>query len=135
MDAAAYVSQRQGQPYSGERHCWTLVRETQRDLFTRDVPEILISGPLNALELVRAFNRRHDHPERRNWQETTLPRDGAIVLMSKPGGGSRAIHAGTYLDLDLGGVFHTDEDHGVTFDSLFDLALRNWRCEFYTPIR
>lgn len=55
--------------------------------------------------------------------------------MHKPSAHARAIHAGTYLALDLGGVFHTDADHGVTFDSLFELAVRNWRAEFYVPLR
>ncbi|NEU15031.1 glycoside hydrolase [Methylobacterium sp. BTF04] len=131
-EAAAYVSARQGSPYTATEHCWNLVRETQRDLFGRDVPAVLIEGALNARELVRAF---HGHTERQNWREVGQPQNGAIVLMHKPGAHARAIHAGTYLNLDLGGVFHTDEDHGVTFDSLFELTVRNWRTEFYVPIR
>lgn len=132
MDAATYVSARQGRPYTSEEHCWWLVRETQRDLFGRGVPAVTIADGLGPRELVRAF---HGHPERRNWEEIRIPAHGAIVLMHRPGAHARAIHAGTYLDLDLGGVFHTDEEHGVTFDALLDLQLRNWRCEFYLPIR
>lgn len=132
MDPAGYVSARQGRPYTVDEHCWWLVREAQRDLFQRDVPPVLIGDSLNARELVRAF---HGHEERRNWREVTAPAHGAIVLMHKPGVHARAIHAGIYLDLDGGGIFHTDEEHGVTFDSLFDLSVRNWRCEFYLPIR
>lgn len=130
QDAAAYVSARQGRPYTSDEHCWWLVRETQRDLFGRDLPAVLIDEVLGPRELVRAF---HGHPERQQWQEVSRPQHGGVVLMHKPGAHARAIHAGIFLDLDGGGVFHTDEDHGVTFDTLFDLSVRNWRCEFYLP--
>lgn len=130
-DPAAYVSARQGRPYTDTEHCWWLVREAQRDLFGRDVPAVLIAGALNARALVQAF---HGHAERRNWRQTARPEHGAIVLMHKPGAHARAIHAGIYLALDGGGVFHTDTDHGVTFDGLFELSVRNWRAEFYVPL-
>lgn len=130
MTPAEYVSERQGQPYTLENHCWALVRETQRDLFGRALPEIVLDDHPTPLALVRAFHR---HPERQRWSQATMPVHGAIVLMHRPGSGARAVHAGTYLNIETGGVFHTDEDHGVTFDTTFELNLRNWRCEFYIP--
>lgn len=79
---------------------------------------------------MRAF---HGHEERRRWRATSLPVGGAIVLMHRPGTGARAIHAGTYLALDGGGVLHVDDPHGVVFDTPLDLGLRNWACEYYVP--
>jgi hypothetical protein len=36
-------------------------------------------------------------------------------------------HAGVYLNLDGGGVLHMDDQHGVVFDSLFELPrIRTW---------
>lgn len=129
-DPAAYVSALQGRPWSTEQHCWHLVAQVQRDLYGRDLPAVELDDKPTALQLVRKFN---SHPERVRWHQVTLPHDGAVVLLNRPGSKVRAIHAGVYLDLDRGGVLHVDDPHGVTFDSLLDLQLRNWRCEFYLP--
>lgn len=130
-DAAAYVSSRLGRPYSTDEHCWWLVREVQRELFGRGLPVVEIAEHLGALQLARAFR---DHPERKNWRETGAPVHGAVVLMHRPGSTARAIHSGTYLALEGGGVLHTDAEHGVTFDSLFELTrVRNWRLEYHVP--
>ena len=130
MSDAAYVSAIQGRPWSPEQHCWDLCREVQRDLFGRDLPAVVIADKPTALELVRAF---HGHPERQNWRETDRRIHGAIALMHRPGAHARAAHAGVYLDLDEGGVLHVDDPHGVTFDSMLDLGVRNWRVEFFVP--
>lgn len=130
VSPAAYVSALQGRPWGIEAHCWDLVRQVQADLFGRELPPVLIPDKLTAPELVRAF---HSHPERERWQQSSLPRDGAIALMYRPGAHARAIHAGVYLDLDCGGVLHVDDPHGVVFDGMLDLNVRNWRAEFYQP--
>lgn len=127
IDAAAYVSERQGRPYSETEHCWRLVEHTQRDLFGEELPSVDLAG-MDLRALAKAF---HGHPERQRWVQVARPTHGAIVLMHRPGAFARAIHAGVYLDLDGGGVFHTDEHHGVCFDTLLEIALRNWRAEFY----
>lgn len=132
-DAALYVSARLGRPYSTDEHCWWLVREVQRALFGRELPIVQIAEHLDALQLVRAFR---DHPERKNWRDVPAPMHGAVVLMHRPGSRTRrAIHSGTYLALEGGGILHTDAEHGVTFDSPFDLTrVRNWRLEYHVPV-
>lgn len=132
MDRIEYIGDLIGQHYSAEQNCWWLVREVQRDLYGRELPVVDVGEHINARVLVRAF---HNHPERERWYQVTTPVDGAIVLMHRPGTHARAIHSGVYLDLDNGGVLHTDTDHGVTFDAMFDIALRNWHVEYYVPVR
>lgn len=129
-DPAAYVTVLQGRPWSPDWHCWSLVRDVQRDLFGRDLPPVLIEEKLTARELVKAF---HGHEERARWREIGSPVHGAIVLMHRPGTHARAIHAGVFLDLDGGGILHADEEAGVTFDDPLAQSLRNWRCEYFVP--
>lgn len=129
---AAYISRRIGDPWEiGGLHCWALVRETQLEVYGRELPEIDGLYALDAKELVGIFI---SHPERRNWQEVPGPVDGAIVLMSRPGGRSRDIHAGTYMAVDRGGVLHVDSPQGVAFDSMIELTrVRRWKPSFFMP--
>lgn len=129
ITAAQYISDRQGIPYSNDLNCWELTRLTQKDLFGRDLPVVALDGESEMLALARAFA---GNPERRNWRTTAVAEHGAIAMMSRPGK-ITAIHCGTYLDVDCGGIFHTDRDHGVSFDSLLEVAMRNWVTEFYVP--
>jgi hypothetical protein len=68
------------------------------------------------------------HPERGNWKEVQLPQPWALALMyDKTHEKEDVEHLGVYLDLDGGGVLHTDDPHGATFDTLFELRkLRRW---------
>lgn len=132
MDAASYVSDRIGLPYSAtDLHCWELTRLTQWDLFSRLTPVVAIEegGDHHMLILARQFAQ---NPARKLWEPVGAPEHGAIALMSRPGR-LTAIHCGTFLDLDGGGVFHTDHDHGVAFDGLLEIAIRNWNVEWFIP--
>jgi len=132
-DAAAFVNDLIGCAYEAVGlHCWELTRRCQREVFGRELPAVL-AVPESKRELVRLMARRDAH---HGWREVDQPEHGAVVFLSRAGHGpSRAaIHAGTFLVLDGGGVLHTDEPQGVAFDSLSDLAARNWASpSFYVP--
>lgn len=129
----AFAGEMLGLPYDpGGLHCWELTRRCQRDVFGRELPAVL-TAPSSKRELVRMMAERDGHAD---WCEITGPRHGAVVFLARRGHGpSRAAcHAGTWLALDGGGVLHTDEPHGVVFDTLTQLAARNWADpSFYLP--
>ncbi|CAN7598570.1 hypothetical protein [Bosea sp. LjRoot237] len=82
--------------------------------------------------VARLMARRDKH---KGWRRSTSPKHGAVVFMTRKGHGPErsAIHAGVYLALDGGGILHTDDPHGVVFESLAELAARNWVLSFYVP--
>lgn len=113
-------------------HCWELVRQCQAVVFGRHLPPVLVA-PERMRELVDMMELRHSYP---GYREIDAPEHGAIVFMTRKGNGpSRAAcHAGVWLDLDGGGVLHTDAPHGVVFEALIELQARNWAdLSFYLP--
>lgn len=113
-------------------HCWELVRQCQRVVFSRELPPVLVR-PGNMRELVGLMDLRHSYP---GWVEVDGPAHGAVVFMTRHGheAAKAACHAGVWLDLDGGGVLHTDEPHGVVFESIPELTARNWAdLSFYLP--
>lgn len=131
--AAAFVNAMRGLPYEKDGlHCWELTRRCQL-LFGRELP-IVLRVPETVRELVALMDERD---EAKDWRQVAGAEHGAVLFLTRRGHGpSRAaIHCGTYLDLDGGGVLHTDEEHGVVFDSLLELSTRNWAPpSFYLPI-
>lgn len=127
--AAAYI----GRPYEKTGlHCWELVRRAQEQVFSRALPAI-IEHPGTKLGVARLMARKDVHP---GWCRTVTPAHGAVVFMTRHGHGPEraAIHSGVYLALDGGGVLHTDEPHGVVFESLAELRAKNWAgLSFYIP--
>lgn len=132
-DAAAFANRVMGQPYEGNGlHCWELTRQCQREVFGRELPAVL-AAPDSKRELIRLMRRRHDHA---GWREARQPEHGAVVFLTRRGHGPsrEAIHAGTWLALDGGGVLHTDAPHGVVFETLPELSARNWaEPSFFIP--
>lgn len=133
MTADAFVTAYIGRAYEKTGlHCWELTRRCQA-IFGRDLP-IVLSVPETKRELIALMAERD---EVNDWRQVAGPEHGAVCFMTRRGHGpSRAaIHCGTYLGLDGGGVLHTDEEHGVVFDSLLELSARNWAPpSFYLPI-
>ncbi len=114
--------------------CWRLVIEVQRDLFDRKLPPLLDVVRRGAAGPAENAEQFAGHPERARWQETERGCDGAVVLMRQCGANVAALeHAGVYLDLDGGGVLHSDNPHGVVFDSLVMLTVRGWEPIFLVP--
>lgn len=136
IDAAAYVSGLINQPWTRDgRHCWWLVREVQRDLFGRDLPPVLYAGCGGGEG--RRYRRElfAGHAERARWREIIRPAHGAIALMRRRVATKNDYeHAGVWLDLDGGGVLHTDAPHGVVLDTLPQLVLRGWVPTWFIPI-
>jgi hypothetical protein len=114
-----------GKPWEAEGlHCWRLTQVAVRLLFGVVVPEVLVA-PSGRRTKADLFNTA---PERAFWTETKNPGEWAVALMARRGAPPDLIeHAGVYLDVDGGGVLHTDHPHGVVFDSLFILPrVRTW---------
>ena len=132
-DAVAFVDRMIGRPYEPDGlHCWALTRLCQAEVFGRDLPAV-IGAPESRRELLAMMGQRH---EAQGWREVAAPEPGAVVFLARVGHGVRraACHAGTWLALDGGGVLHTDEPHGVVFESLIELTARNWaQPSFYVP--
>ena len=122
-----------GRPYSRtDLHCWELVRRAQAEIFNRVLPAV-IEHPGTKIGVARLMASRDAHP---GWHRSDAPTHGAVVFMTRAGHGAEraAIHSGVYLALDAGGVLHTDDPHGVVFESLAELRARNWaQLSFYIP--
>ena len=131
--AVAFVEGVIGRDYEpAGLHCWELVRQCQAAVFGRHLPPVLVA-PDRMRELIEMMDLRHSYP---GYREIGGPQHGAIVFMTRKGNGpSRAAcHAGVYLDLDGGGVLHTDAPHGVVFETLIELQARNWAdLSFFEP--
>lgn len=131
--AADFVGLMIGRPYEpAGLHCWELVRTAQKLLFDRDLPPVLVA-PERRRELVGLMSLRHSYS---GWGEIPDAQHGAVVFMTRHGHdlAQAACHAGVWLALDGGGVLHTDDPHGVVFDSLPELAARNWgELGFFVP--
>jgi len=131
--AACFAERMIGRPYEpAGLHCWELTRLCQAEVFGRGLPAVL-AAPESKRELVRLMGQRHECD---GWREIAIPQHGAVVFLARKGHGpSRAAcHAGTWLDLDGGAVLHTDDPHGVAFETLPELIARNWADpSFYIP--
>lgn len=133
VSAADFVGGLIGRAYEpAGLHCWELVRQCQSLVYRRELPPVLVA-PERMAELVGLMALRHSYP---GWLQAPTPADGAVVFMTRHGheAAKAACHAGVYLALDGGGVLHTDDPHGVVFDSLPEIAARNWSdLSFYLP--
>lgn len=113
-------------------HCWELVRSCQRLVFGRELPPVIVA-PERRRELLGLMELRHSYA---GWRQVDAPAHGAVVFMTRNGHevARAACHAGVYLDLDGGGVLHTDAPHGVVFETILELSARNWAdLSFYLP--
>lgn len=129
-----FIDRMIGCPYEDEGlHCWELTRQCQRDVFGRDLP-LVLGAPASLFAKVRAFRQRHAFE---GWRRVEGPAHGAVVFLTLNGLGAAngACHSGTWFDLDGGNLLHTDRGHGVVFEGLAELAVRNWTdLSFHLPI-
>jgi hypothetical protein len=122
---AAFVASYIGHPYKKTGlHCWELTRRCQADVFGRELPAVL-AVPDTPAGIARLMARRDKHP---GWHRIDRPKHGSVVFMTRAGHGPEraAIHAGVFLALDGGGILHTDNPHGVVFESISELKARGW---------
>lgn len=108
-----------------QMNCWIFTRKVVLELFGEVLPFSDVA-PSRRREKAHAFAI---HPERARWWPTTPGEvDWAVALMHRRGSPDDFIeHAGVYLNVDGGGVLHMDDQHGVVFDSLFELPrIRTW---------
>jgi hypothetical protein len=133
-DLSAFLDRMMGQPYDPNGlHCWQLVRLCQEEVFGRTLPAVL-AHPGSKRELIKMMAKRDQNAD---WCEIREAQHGAVVFLTRNGHGpSRAAcHSGVWLDIDGGGILHTDDPHGVTFESMIELQLRNWAdISFYVPV-
>lgn len=133
IDATSFVNGMIGRPYEAQGlHCWALTRQCQREVFGRELP-VILAAPDSLLAKVRLMRRRHDYE---GWTVADGPRHGAVVFLTRNGHGAEkgACHAGTWLDLEGGGLLHVDDPQGVAFDPLTVLKVRNWAdLSFHVP--
>lgn len=133
LSPEAFVAAFTGRQYSRTGlHCWELTRRAQAEIFDRELPAVL-EHPGTKLGVARLMARKDNHD---GWRRTDTPAHGAVVFMTRAGHGPEraAIHSGVYLALDGGGVLHTDDPHGVVFESISELKARNWASmAYYLP--
>lgn len=123
--SATFVEMVIGRPYEpAGLHCWRLVQEMQQVVFKRILPPVLVA-PERMQELIGMMDLRHVYD---GWKEVQQPEHGAVVFMTKNGHdvSKAACHAGVWLDLDGGGILHTDYGHGVVFETMAMIKLHNW---------
>lgn len=116
-----------GQPYRPDFRCWDLVRYVSRVVFNRPLPEVPdeVQG---RFQIARAFRTS---PERARWKISAVPKAGAIVLV---GAAMRETHAGIYLNIDGGGVLHTEERTGIVLEPFSELEARVHTLNCYEPV-
>jgi hypothetical protein len=129
MDRVAYLNGLIGRAWSPVRHCWSLVREVEHDLFGRDLPAMPAGLATSGLHAIT--DTFGGHAERANWREVTAPSDGAIALIARK---SADIHCGVYLDRPHPGILHCDEAQGVCFDPLVILKMTWGRIRYFEHI-
>lgn len=129
MDRTTYINSLIGRSWAEDRHCWSLVRETQSDLFGRALPAMPVgSATAGLLNIADVFA---SHDERANWREVATPVDGAIALMARK---TADIHCGVYLTSPQPGILHCDEAQGVRFEPVLTLGFYWHRIRYFVPL-
>ena len=115
-------------------HCWALVRQVQRQIHGRDLPDVRVPTPLTLPWIVRTMAT---HPEGRVWREIACidgivqAGDGALVSMARL---DRPCHVGVWLAGE--GIIHADDRLGVVLESPAQLRARGWgRLRYHERVR
>lgn len=100
--------------------CWGIAQAVQGRLFLRQLPDIKINA-----EDTRAVIREIATTRARDsWRQVDGPAHGRMVGLSS---GRHPYHVGVYLDVDGGGILHSQNPAGVCFDRIVTLQAAGWR--------
>jgi cell wall-associated NlpC family hydrolase len=117
-----------GAPYKpGEKgptyfDCWGLTVHVEWTYFGRWI-EWFPHTELSLRSRVEAMRQIDVRRTAAGWKIVDKPRHGSIVLMSHA---NYPHHSGVFLELDGGGVLHTEEKFGVVFDPIWNLRCSGW---------
>lgn len=115
------------------RNCWRVTREVVAALGYK-LPPVLEVAPGGKEGRSIKSDLFNTHPERGNWQEVTSTDTWALVLMHRPFRPAVVLeHSGIYFATNGGRILHSCDPHGVVFDTMSELKLRNWVPIFLVP--
>lgn len=133
---ADFLSSLVGRPWSSFYSCWHLVRDVERILFDRDLPDVEVPLAPTWRWMMNAID---SHPERNLWIEKPQPEngpisaaDGSVVLMARS---DRPVHIGVWL-LPEQRIIHADQGIGVILEPpVLARAVGGWmKLRFYEPL-
>lgn len=135
IDRAAFLAGLIGRRWSPEYSCWHHAKRIQRELFGRDLPDVVLPEHPGWRWMIETIE---GHPERQRWREAVPPApglisaaDGALVAMGRA---DRAAHIGVWLAPERL-VSHCDESSGSRFDPVPALRMQGWgRIRFFEPV-
>ena len=105
--------------------CDGVFRDVQHKYYDIHLQKVSVNRK-SILAVVKALS---NDPSLLEWLEIDRPEDGCLVKLFKH---SRPDHMGVFVDIDGGGVLHSQQGAGVCFDSVFDLKAMGWKTiKFY----
>jgi hypothetical protein len=110
----------------GTYNCYTLFQKTQKELFGRELPDVILETDTLEEFVVKLAETKGLIQS--NWQTIERPIHGCAVQMSHS---TVPHHVGTYLGIQGGGVLHAQKGAGVCFDSIQIMKAAGWRHFIY----
>lgn len=125
-ESLAYVNSLVGKSWEIGAHgpeefdCWGLVWAVQKNVFGRELPRVE-NPPTDNLRHLMKFIAVH--PARKQWK-VGQKHHGALVEMAYS---DVTFHVGVFLDVDGGGIIHSQRRVGVCWDRESALLAAGWR--------
>lgn len=113
-------------------HCWDFVRKIEADFYYRHLPPVIVD--IHNGDEVRALLAEDEDAmcARAGWVLVRRPKDGDICVMARRK--DDAAHVGVFLQVDGGGVIHTEIHKPVVFTLIKWLpSLGYLNCRYYRP--